>query len=315
MGLVWNDHAIPSIVAWLLAWGLAAVIYSAAPRRLQNPLLALMLFTDGAAITAGTGIIYLLDDPAQVYGMQMVNVTCGIFGLALYPLFLSTLDTAIVRPLKHRLVRGTTLVAVAALQTYRFINPDYFVVGVQRVSYAPYDAILNPDYTNTIFWVVAALLLFGALAAFAAYRAAPRASAERARAQAFATAFVTRDVLSVTLFMAFVLTQAAAQENPFTSVLNYISAFPLILFVLLVSYGIVRTHLFDVDLKIKWTIKQSTVAAAFIAVFFIASEAAQAFFAGSLGPYVGIVAAGALVFALAPLQRAADRVANAAMPQ
>lgn len=80
-------------------------------------------------------------------------------------------------------------------------------------------------------------------------------------------------------------------------------------------YGILRTHLFDVDLKMKWTVKQSTVAAAFIGVFFVVSESASTFFSNTgLGPYLGIAAAGVLVFALAPLQRAAERVADVALP-
>lgn len=79
-------------------------------------------------------------------------------------------------------------------------------------------------------------------------------------------------------------------------------------------YGILKTHLFDIDVKIKFTIKQSTVAAAFIGLFFVVSEGAQAFFSGRAGTYLGIVAAGALVFAIAPLQRFAERVANTAMP-
>ncbi|MGQ0535762.1 MAG: hypothetical protein ACT4PT_06800 [Methanobacteriota archaeon] len=80
------------------------------------------------------------------------------------------------------------------------------------------------------------------------------------------------------------------------------------------GYAVVRYQLFDIDVKIRWTVKQSTVAAAFVAVFFVVSEGAALLFSGRVGPWVGIVAAGLLVFALAPLQRVAERVASAAMP-
>ncbi|HEV8359090.1 MAG TPA: hypothetical protein VGR28_01405 [Candidatus Thermoplasmatota archaeon] len=80
------------------------------------------------------------------------------------------------------------------------------------------------------------------------------------------------------------------------------------------TYALLRHQLFGIDLKIKWTIKQSTVAGMFIGVFFIVSEGAQQVFSASIGPVLGIVAAGALLFALAPLQHAAERVANTAMP-
>jgi hypothetical protein len=83
----------------------------------------------------------------------------------------------------------------------------------------------------------------------------------------------------------------------------------------LLAYAILRQQLLGIDVKVKWTIRQSTVAAAFIGVFFVVSESASNFFASSgLGPYLGIAAAGMLVFAMAPLQRAAERVASAAMP-
>jgi hypothetical protein len=88
-----------------------------------------------------------------------------------------------------------------------------------------------------------------------------------------------------------------------------------LLTVLLLAYAILRQQLFGLDIKVKWTLKQSTVAAVFIGVFFVVSESASTFFAASgLGPYMGIAAAGLLVFAMAPLQRAAERVASAAMP-
>lgn len=79
-------------------------------------------------------------------------------------------------------------------------------------------------------------------------------------------------------------------------------------------YGILRTHLFDIDLKVKWTLRQSTIAAIFVAVFFITSELAATFLSDRMGTVFGIVAAGTLVFALSPLQRAAERLADRAMP-
>jgi hypothetical protein len=84
---------------------------------------------------------------------------------------------------------------------------------------------------------------------------------------------------------------------------------------LLMWYALLRHQLFDIQLRVRWTIRQSTVAAAFIGVFFVVSESASTFLSASgLGPYLGIAAAGLLVFALAPLQRAAERVADRAMP-
>jgi hypothetical protein len=83
---------------------------------------------------------------------------------------------------------------------------------------------------------------------------------------------------------------------------------------LLLTYAIVRHQLFDLDVRLKWTVKQSTIAGAFVAVFFAASEGTQAFFGDQGNEWVGIGAAALLVFAIAPLQRFAQRVADTAMP-
>ncbi len=81
------------------------------------------------------------------------------------------------------------------------------------------------------------------------------------------------------------------------------------------AYAVVQHGLLGIDVKLRFAISKSTIAAVFIAVFFIASETAQQFFGDTLGStYVGIAAAGALVFAMAPLQRVAERLAEKAVP-
>jgi hypothetical protein len=82
----------------------------------------------------------------------------------------------------------------------------------------------------------------------------------------------------------------------------------------LIAYGILRAHLFDIDLRIRWTIKQSTLAAAVVTIIYVLSEGASRLLSSELGSVAGLVAAGLVVFFLAPLQRFAERVASNAMP-
>lgn len=86
-------------------------------------------------------------------------------------------------------------------------------------------------------------------------------------------------------------------------------AFPVLL-----TYALLRHQVFDIDLRVKGTIRQSTLAAVFLGVFFVVSAAAQELLTESYGWAAGGLAAGLLVFALAPLQGFAHRVANAALP-
>ncbi len=84
--------------------------------------------------------------------------------------------------------------------------------------------------------------------------------------------------------------------------------------VLILSYSILKHQLLGIELKMKWTLRKSTVAGVFIASFFVVSESAAEFLGAQWGTYAGIVSAGALLFALAPLQRVANRFADVAMP-
>lgn len=82
----------------------------------------------------------------------------------------------------------------------------------------------------------------------------------------------------------------------------------------LFAYAVLRHQMLGLDLGLRWTIKSGTVAAAFVGVFLVATNVAQNLFSTQWGPLLGGVAAGVLFFALAPLQRAADRLAQRAVP-
>lgn len=82
----------------------------------------------------------------------------------------------------------------------------------------------------------------------------------------------------------------------------------------LLAYGVLRHDIAGLDAKVEWGVSKTTVAGAFVAVFFVAGEVAETFFGDVLGDYVGIIAAGLLVFAISPLQRLADSIAAKAVP-
>jgi hypothetical protein len=85
---------------------------------------------------------------------------------------------------------------------------------------------------------------------------------------------------------------------------------------LIVTYGVVRHSLFDIDVRFKRTLERGTVAAVFVAVYFLVSEAAAELFADFSGSaYLGIGAAALLLLALHPLERVALAFAGGAMPK
>ncbi len=140
----------------------------------------------------------------------------------------------------------------------------------------------------------------------------------RSRAGIFALAFGARDICwgiayGVSVWMLWAGTyQVVDPEAP--GALYIIYALGSLLAVPLIAYGILRTQLFDIDLRIRWTIKQSTVAAVFVAVFYLVTEGADRLLSSELGNWIGLLASALLVFFLAPLQRLAERIATLAMP-
>ena len=72
--------------------------------------------------------------------------------------------------------------------------------------------------------------------------------------------------------------------------------------------------LFDIDLSIKRGLKRGTEAAAFVATFFVVSELAGNYLSDQFGTVLGILGTGTLMFFLDPIQRAAERFSDAAMP-
>ncbi|MBI4392318.1 MAG: hypothetical protein HY556_00775 [Euryarchaeota archaeon] len=97
-------------------------------------------------------------------------------------------------------------------------------------------------------------------------------------------------------------------EGPFYGIARLLTVVAL-------SYAVLKHSVLGFDVNLRFAISKSTIAAVFVAVFFVASEAAQQFFGEAFqSSYVGILTAGALVFAIAPLSRLADRIAEKAVP-
>jgi hypothetical protein len=110
------------------------------------------------------------------------------------------------------------------------------------------------------------------------------------------------------------MTQEAEPDLAFILQVKLVYAFGTLFAVPLIAYGILRTQLFDIDLRIRWTIKQSTLATVVVTLIFLLSEGADRFLSAELGNVAGLLAAAIVVFFLAPLQRFAERVASVAMP-
>lgn len=311
--VTWNALALPGIVSTAVGWLVAAFVYGARPRRPQNRLLAASLALFASFTFLLTTARLVLVDYADVRAAYVVSLLASTWALVLYVLFLGTIDVPASRWVRTRMGRALVVVYGAGLSVVVLGGGDALV---GNPSYAPH--LSTWIFEETALTLVAGTFpivlafLYGVVVAVAAYRRARTATLRR-QAKAYATAFVLRDALTSMLVL-LVAPRIRGEDLAMTLSVFVGQPFIDLLFFVLLGYGILQTHLFDIELRLKWTIRQGTLAAIFVAAFFVVSESAQQAFQGRIGPYLGIVAAGLLVFALAPLQRVAERVANVAMP-
>ncbi len=81
---------------------------------------------------------------------------------------------------------------------------------------------------------------------------------------------------------------------------------------LLLAYAVLRFQLFNIDLKVKFVLQQSTVGALVIGGFIVGSEVLESFVPVS-GTILNIVVAIAILIVLRPMQRLALRMTNSLM--
>lgn len=78
----------------------------------------------------------------------------------------------------------------------------------------------------------------------------------------------------------------------------------------LAAYALLRHRLFDLDIRVRLATQRATIGAIFAGVFFVVTEGSAYVLGSQFGVLAGILAVGALVPAMGPLRRAAERIAN-----
>jgi hypothetical protein len=297
---------ILALVAVAMCWSLAVVLYRTSAAGSVARKLALLLVVEGVTLISTGFVDLFFSEKLRAHpfyaGWMQFEVIIHTLGdcamLALYPPFLAAaLRTKLTQPFARKRVRMAVNGVSAALFFAVFMTPMWLGATLLYLALA------------VVFW-------FALIASIHAWRLANGAAKTRARA--FAIAFGIRDicwgfVYGGAIWMIW-FGQYHVVDPDASSPIYIVYALGTLFAVPLIAYGILRTQLFDIDLRIRWTIKQSTLAAAVIAIIFILSEGADRLLSAELGDGIGLLAAALVVFFLAPLQRFAERVATAAMP-
>jgi hypothetical protein len=285
-------------------WALAVVLYRVGSTGSAARMLALLLVVEGVVlVTAGflDLTLNLTDSFYEKYPIwwqitAIVHTIGDCAMLALYPPFLAaTLRTKLTRPFAARRMRVGLGVVSVALFFAVFLSP--------------------PEIGLTLLYATMSLLFgYALVASIHAWRVAVSGIA-RTRAGIFALAFGLRDLCWGFIYahgISLIVRGLMGESEP--AFFSIIYAGGTLFAIPLITYGILRTQLFDIDLRIRWTIKQSTLATIFVTLIFLISEGADRLLSAELGNFAGLLAAAVVVFFLAPLQRFAERVASVAMP-
>lgn len=299
------------IPAAFLAWGFALYVFVVAPRTRGARFLVAMLVADGfAVITSFSNLahinLFLISLGLPGIPWVLHQISDWIIVAVYLPFLGMTLNTPLVKPLKNPVVSNAILYGGIAIAVLLPFLPEE----------------LRSKFNTPFYVIICITLTWGFAAALHSWIIA-RNQAERARAKAFTVAFGARDILWTASFTYMIWAyygwadqswQNFANERGIYLFVTFCYQAAVIIYVPLVAYGVLRTQLFDIDLRIKRGLKRSTVAAAFVATFFVISELASNYLSSQFGTVLGIIGTGALVFFLDPLQRAAERVSDAAMP-
>ena len=292
------------IPAAFVAWGFALYVYIVAPATKGSRFLIAMLVTDGFAVISSYDNSPFVNEWLGVQNIPWheIHQASDWALIAIYLPFIGmTLDSPLVALLKGERTRMAILVVGGLVALSMFLLPD-----------DTREAFRTPFYV-----VICVVLAWGFAAAVHSWYIA-KSEAKRARAKAFTLAFGIRDVLwtwaftmNVVIFYGYVEHSGAWRWD---SMVPFAYEVAVILYVPLVAYGMLRVQLFDIDLRIKRTLRRSTVAAAFVAAFFLVSELAGNYLSDQLGTVLGLLCTAALMFFLDPIQRVAERFSDAAMP-
>ncbi len=301
-----SPWGILAIIAVAMCWALAVVLFRVGTPGSVARRLSLLLVVEGTTLGTSTAPLFILTsiqdflaaNPLFSNVLDYLHLIGDCAMLALYPAFLAAaLRIPMTRVFGSRQGRAGLLLVAVSLYIFILLGPD------QRVG------------ITLLFLALVVTFVYAFVASTHAWHTSTGAA--RTRALVFVLAFGFRDLCwgynyGFATWEIWWSTNPNAGLEPDLGYICYILG--TLVAVPLIAYGILRTQLFDIDLRIRWTIRQSTVASVFVAVMFVVSEGASQFLSDELGAVSGLLAAGVLMFFLAPLQRFAERVATSAMP-
>lgn len=306
---------VAGIAAGVVAITVASFVLVKGRRTRTTRWLAALLVVEAVAqVTVAIPFFAPSERQLQVT-LYIGHVIAAIVEPAIYLGILASLDSFLQRPLRNVWVwRGIALVTLGELALFA-LRPGWFYYGLPDM----YAATHGGHVEVGVFVLYALVSLTGLLAIAAsihAYRRSKAGSLPRSRAVAFLTAFGTRDGLFTILLLAYPYVYVTDLFFTFPFQVVYYVVAPLVTagFGALVAYGILKTQLFDIDLRVKQGLRRGLVAATLLLLVLTAIYVAKSFVDRQFGIVAGAAGTSLIILLLPGIRKASEKATNALMP-
>ncbi len=274
-----NPWGLTGAFAVLMAWSLAVFLLRSAERDRLTVLFAIVLLVEGAVLITSSSVLVLLLNLSVTARYYWAHHTADCLMLLVYPLFLAhALPQRFLRVLRHPLAVPVLVVIATAVRAADLVIEFRIIYAALAIMF-------------TIAFALAVHAIFIA-----------RTELARRRAKLFALAFGIRDVFWGIVYASgvFGLLRTTEAEN-LIRMLIYTGS--TLLYIPIVTYGILSVRLLNIQVKVRQGVKHGTLAAAFVAIFFLISEGSASFLSERFGTVAGLLGATLIVFLVSPLHR------------
>ena len=316
----WNVYGIALVPGAAALAFLSVVIYRSRPSSGENQSLAMMLI-GFAMLAGGLAIGYLAKDVGVARGGFGVAYASWFSASVASIRFSASLGVPWLRALRYRWADRSLLLLyfLGPALVVALLLPRTFAGMASYAPYVPWRPVFHPGAFET--WNVLSILvnLVAIAAAGHAWQRQPAGSPLRrtmatyfVAALAIETISVASQILRVDIITSIQDGTAPAPWKVPVFILSIV--WQMWVYPIGFGYAILKAQVFDVDLRIKWGLRRGTLVGAFLAVFFVVNAMVQQFLEG-YGVILGGAAVGLMLFAVRPIERMADRMADHAMPR
>jgi hypothetical protein len=285
---------LTTIIACIFAFFLWKNTSSNAVTRRFIFLLFVEIFT---VLTSVGGISLLFSNYTIPTNVQIIlgvlHILCDTLMLILYPVFVAyALPIKILKPL-------TTLkgrIGLFLFGAVNFLLTILIAIGIIPLPITP-TLILN----SVMVCMFVLIVIFSVLSIKTS-----NTKLAKEKSLAFAWAFGMRDIAWATVY----LTAATGWLEIAPMFFTQLYVLATLIYIPIMAYGILKVQMLDIEIKLQWTIKNSTLAGIFVALFYIISEGSSTYLSNLMGDIIGLAVSALVIFFLAPLHRMAEKFSS-----